>query len=521
MGLATVTALGAMFLVTVVLCTSILYCDWRTRKLRRDERKQTSAAAEADDIDLEMGNKNKRSASGGGAGGSRTSSSRRSSSNNNNNNDRSSQVFIPTACGETEDLYSPEAYTSSKQITSWLQHRSSARCSLLTKMMIVALVIAILFNAGVASSYRKLTEAEEMKLAEEVVEEARIAGEKKLAEAAAASEAEANKVASLIVRSDCEPFNTKGNDDYKFLTSHPLQCDITLVPKVSSQHYRDYTDKELNTTTQEINADGIIVLGQHLFRPCGSNNVVVIDRHTPTMGSRRNNAYDGVCDSNSEYQLSLTNCLIEIILDEYDNRHRGRGRNDAESSTSSLSSSLLPLPVLPHPSTFPLSFINGGDHFLFHPSSIGEVKVSFDYTFALDEYTKMVSLNETHFDYRREDFRGERGSHNEVNNQESVGEKFTDCNTTCNKDREELLTHALLYCEHAIDNPSANLYDACVQGTVRAYVQNCHLICSKAGNLFSSNEGCSGIRVKYWCKKVSSLKFYHLATNRDALNLNY
>jgi hypothetical protein len=98
------------------------------------------------------------------------------------------------------------------------------------------------------------------------------------------------------------------------------------------------------------------------------------------------------------------------------------------------------------------------------------------------------------------------GAHIEANNQESVGEKFTDCNTTCNEDHKELLTHTLQYCEHAIDNPSANLYNACVQGTVRAYVQNCHLICSKAGNLFSSNEGCSGIRVKYWCKKVSCIE---------------
>ena len=71
--------------------------------------------------------------------------------------------------------------------------------------------------------------------------------------------------ATLIVRSDCEPFNTKDkddgirgrrhdevpssyirrttttSDDYKFLTSHPLQCDIALVPKLSSQHSVDYT----------------------------------------------------------------------------------------------------------------------------------------------------------------------------------------------------------------------------------------------------------------------------------------
>jgi hypothetical protein len=50
-------------------------------------------------------------------------------------------------------------------------------------------VIAILLNAGVASSYREeltLTDSEELKLAEEVVEEARIAEELKLAEAASA-----------------------------------------------------------------------------------------------------------------------------------------------------------------------------------------------------------------------------------------------------------------------------------------------------------------------------------------------
>ena len=101
---------------------------------------QSNAAAEAHHIlhgggsgdgkvDLEMGNKKKKtkkriSGSGGGGGGSRANSCR-SSSNNNNNNDRSSsalQVVIPSASGETEDLDSPESYTSSKQIGS-----SSAR----------------------------------------------------------------------------------------------------------------------------------------------------------------------------------------------------------------------------------------------------------------------------------------------------------------------------------------------------------------------------------------------------------
>ena len=232
--------------------------------------------------------------------------------------------------------------------------------------------------------------------------------------------------ATLIVRSDCEPFNAKDNDgirgrrhdevpssyirrttptddDYKFLTSHPLQCDIALVPKLSSQHSVDYTTgKELNNTTQEINADGIIFLGKYSFKPCGTNNVVVIDRRiSPTIRSRRvkrgNNAHGGVSDSNSEYQLSLTNCSIESILDDYGNRHRGRGRMDADSSTSS-SSSLLPLPVLPRPSTFSLSFINGGDHFLFHPSSIGEVQVSFDYTVALNGFYDVVSSQRRRLD---------------------------------------------------------------------------------------------------------------------------
>ena len=151
--IAAVAALGAMFLV-IVLCTSILYCDWRTRRLRRDERKrdriimQTSAAAEAHRalhggsggdgkggggyvVDLEMGNKSKKKkrissggGGGGGAGGSRASSRR---SSNNNNNDRSSQlqVVIPSASGETEDLDSPESYTSSKQIGSSARYPSS------------------------------------------------------------------------------------------------------------------------------------------------------------------------------------------------------------------------------------------------------------------------------------------------------------------------------------------------------------------------------------------------------------
>lgn len=242
--------------------------------------------------------------------------------------------------------------------------------------------------------------------------------------------------ATLIVRSDCEPFNTKDNDgtrdrrhdevsssyirrtattndDYTFLISHPLQCDIALVPKLSSQHSVDYTSgKKLNDATQEVNADGIIFLGQYSFKPCGTNNVVVIDRRiSPTMGSRRdkigNNAYDKVSDSNSEYQLSLTSCIIEIILDEHDNHQGRQRRNDAASvddSESSLSSSLLPLSVLPLPSTFSISFIKGGDHFLFHPSSIGEVKVSFDYTFALNGYYDGESSQRRRLD----DDRGDR-----------------------------------------------------------------------------------------------------------------
>lgn len=101
------------------------------------------------------------------------------------------------------------------------------------------------------------------------------------------------------------------------------------------------------------------------------------------------------------------------------------------------------------------------------------------------------------------DFRGGRGAHIKSDKQESADEKFADCNATCNKVREELLTRARLDCELAIDNSSANLTNACVEGTVRAFDQTCPLICSKAENSFSSNKGCSGVRVKYWCKKVS------------------
>jgi hypothetical protein len=95
--IAAVAALGAMFL-DIVLCTSILYCDWRSRKARREERKrdrilmQSNAAAEAHrilhgvsgssggdgNVDLEMGNKSKKTKKRISSGGGSRANSRRS-----------------------------------------------------------------------------------------------------------------------------------------------------------------------------------------------------------------------------------------------------------------------------------------------------------------------------------------------------------------------------------------------------------------------------------------------------------
>lgn len=93
--IAAVVALGAMFL-TIILCTSILYCDYRKRKQRMDQRRSTSA-------NHRERRKNKQN------GSSQMSSP--------SNNVADQLVVIPAASGETEiQTPSPSSQGSNEMV---------------------------------------------------------------------------------------------------------------------------------------------------------------------------------------------------------------------------------------------------------------------------------------------------------------------------------------------------------------------------------------------------------------------
>jgi hypothetical protein len=88
--IAAVAALGAMFLV-IILCTSILYCDWRGRKRRREKKRAERTASRS----AGLSSSSEPRATAGGDDGSGTGGKK-------NKKRRDLHVVVPTASGETE-----------------------------------------------------------------------------------------------------------------------------------------------------------------------------------------------------------------------------------------------------------------------------------------------------------------------------------------------------------------------------------------------------------------------------------
>ena len=175
-----------------------------------------------------------------------------------------------------------------------------------------------------------------------------------------------------------------------FVASRPLQCDVSLVPRIPAGE-----DRGENNGRDGRRGDAVpaaLRFAGIALNPCGTSSVIVIDRLPPSSpppvvvvdgGGDRRRAKDG----GVEYLISLARCTVSVPDDYYDydyDDYEGAGGAGGSSSPSSL------LPVTASPSTFRVSFADGGDHFLFHPPAVGEVRVSFDYAVAVGDYRDMV-----------------------------------------------------------------------------------------------------------------------------------
>ena len=175
-----------------------------------------------------------------------------------------------------------------------------------------------------------------------------------------------------------------------FVASRPLQCDVALVPRIPAGDRGD-GDRDGHRgdafAVRERPPPAALRFAGLALNPCGTSSVIVIDRLPPSSpppvvvvigggGGRHRRARDGGAD----YLISLLRCAVSVPDDcDYD--------QDCEGGPSP-SSSLLP--VTASPSTFRVSFADGGDHFLFHPPTVGEVRVSFDYAGAVEGYRDIV-----------------------------------------------------------------------------------------------------------------------------------
>ena len=95
--IAAVAALGAMF-VTIILCTSILYCDWRKRKERRNHKRHASRQNGKSSVNGSL--IEDRSNLSDGFSGMNSNSYM---NNNNNNSVEALRIVVPADSGETDD----------------------------------------------------------------------------------------------------------------------------------------------------------------------------------------------------------------------------------------------------------------------------------------------------------------------------------------------------------------------------------------------------------------------------------
>eukprot|EP00579_Thalassiosira_antarctica_P010683 CAMPEP_0201910888 /NCGR_PEP_ID=MMETSP0903-20130614/2077_1 /ASSEMBLY_ACC=CAM_ASM_000552 /TAXON_ID=420261 /ORGANISM="Thalassiosira antarctica, Strain CCMP982" /LENGTH=1124 /DNA_ID=CAMNT_0048445565 /DNA_START=41 /DNA_END=3412 /DNA_ORIENTATION=- len=174
------------------------------------------------------------------------------------------------------------------------------------------------------------------------------------------------------------PSRHQSQRDLDFIASLPLQCDVTLVPRIpihgdSLFGEHDFTNpasdpnEQISSSTDHQKQLRTLRISKQSFHPCGMNNIITINRLPATTGGGAN------------YLLSLTHCEVDM----------GSG------------SASVVLPVSALPSTFQFSFhgvdndssswgddtayyVGGGVH------RMGEIHVLFDYSTAMEMHHENV-----------------------------------------------------------------------------------------------------------------------------------
>ncbi len=169
-------------------------------------------------------------------------------------------------------------------------------------------------------------------------------------------------------------------EDFDYIASHPIQCDVSLIPRLQP------ITANGGATGQQQKQRGRSITMRHFpkqsFLPCGMNNVISIDQFLPASAHE----HERDRDIDMPYLLSLNHCVVHIER-EID-------------ANPTLSTSDASLPVLASPSTFQFSFryANNNRH-SDHPSdarlglsraAVGEIQVSFDYSIALEYYNEIT-----------------------------------------------------------------------------------------------------------------------------------
>jgi len=211
-------------------------------------------------------------------------------------------------------------------------------------------------------------------------------------------------MATLILRSNCgAPYNGSGqpgvgggtflrnnhhhstsdnnqDSDYAIINL-PLQCDVTIVQQITIPNSNNDNNTPSSSTFHKLHT---LKVPNQVLNPCGINNIISIDNQelfNTNEGEDNDNGSDN-------YLLSLTQCVVNIDLENNDNKN------------------ITSLPVTANPSTFQFTFHkekndkeslwggNNVDDTVFYTNgqvhSVGEIHTSFDYTTAIEYYQENV-----------------------------------------------------------------------------------------------------------------------------------
>jgi len=215
-------------------------------------------------------------------------------------------------------------------------------------------------------------------------------------------------MATLILRSNCgAPYNGSGqpgvggggaflrnnhhrssdnnqDSDYAAIINLPLQCDVTLVPRITIPNSNNDNNTPSSSTSHKLHT---LKVPNQVLNPCGINNIISIDNQE--LSNTNEEGEDNDNDGSANYLLSLTHCVVNIDNDN--------------------SSNITSLPITSNPSTFQFTFYkekndkeslwgeNNNDDTVFYTNGqvhrVGEIHTSFDYTTAIEYYQENVRKN--------------------------------------------------------------------------------------------------------------------------------